>query len=114
MVLVWCICAVWGLRLNVQTSTFDYEEDAGQIAGKGFLYNVRLPCRLCYKTEGDLPLTMFTVQHIPEKVWNEVLRKGCDLICFKCNRGKRSSEGLGDNYMTCDGCLKVKRRALFR
>ena len=85
MRLVWRICAVCGLRehtarLNVQTSTFDYEEDAGQIAGKGFLYNVRLPCRLCYNTEGDLPLTMFTVQHIPEKVWNEVLRKGYDLV----------------------------------
>ena len=56
---------------------------------------------------------MFSVNHIPERVWNEVVRQGNDLVCLKCNRGKRGSQGLGDNYMTCDGCYKVKRRALF-
>ena len=77
---------------------------------------MEVPCRRCTDTRGLgkeiwKPISAFTTATDVKKIWSEVLSKGQDLRCVKCQHILEATDDAG--VIPCDGCGVIKTRANF-
>ena len=77
---------------------------------------MEVPCRHCTDTRGHgkeicKPISAFTTATNIRAIWSEVLSKGQDLHCLKCQHILETKDDAG--VIPCDGCGVIKTRANF-
>ena len=77
---------------------------------------MEVPCRHCTDTRGHgkeicKPISLFTTATSIRAIWSEVLSKGQDLHCLKCQHILETKDEAG--VIPCDGCGVIKTRANF-
>ena len=83
---------------------------------QSWMETMTLPCRRCSDQSSDgeevwKPLASFTMERNPDAIWNDVVSKGQDAMCFTC----RADLGADDTHcgMCCEGCGVVKTNDRF-
>ena len=98
--------AAWKKHQTVQ-------KDKARVEGK-WLTAQELPCRLCTEHNGGEevwhPITAFSAAWKEDELFTNVLRKGQDLVCFKCKHHYLKWEQRNDLVISCDCCGKVQAR----
>ena len=95
------------------------EKDAQDKKGGGqdWLTMQELPCRKCTDdSNGEevwKPVSAFTWSHDMQDIEKRILRKGQDLVCFRCARDKLKWNVYKVPDIYCDGCSKWLARAKF-
>ena len=78
---------------------------------EGWLPNQKLPCRRCEDEGLDepwKPIRSYNTSLDPAELWRFVVRRGQDLICFKCKKELKLLPS--DKAIHCDACMNIEPR----